>query len=211
MITPPAKAAPHSPPIHPWTADDAATATAKAEARSAAFARRVGSDPALGEHVARHVLHGVAFRPGAVIAGFWPIQDEIDIRPLLQALAERGHPIGLPVTGRRGEPLVFRAWRPGEPLLPGRFGTSHPDGPEITPDVLLMPLLAFDRHGNRLGYGGGFYDRTVARLPEALRIGCAFAVQELDSVPTGPYDQRLHAVATERGLRHFVPAGETGP
>jgi 5-formyltetrahydrofolate cyclo-ligase len=73
----------------------------------------------------------------------------------------------------------------------------------VTPDVLLIPLLAFDGEGNRLGYGGGFYDRTIARLPRALRIGCAFAAQELDSVPIGPYDQRLNAVVTEAGLRHF--------
>jgi 5-formyltetrahydrofolate cyclo-ligase len=156
------------------------------------------------------VLQGFAFPAAAVIAGFWPIADEIDIRPLLHGLAERGHPIALPVTGRRGEPLVFRAWQPGETLLPGRFGTSHPAGPEVTPDILLMPLLAFDSQGNRLGYGGGFYDRTVALLPRALRIGCAFSVQELDSVPTGPYDQKLHAIATEIGLRYFPPAGNTG-
>jgi 5-formyltetrahydrofolate cyclo-ligase len=147
---------------------------------------------------------------GAVVAGFWPLAGEIDIRPLLQALDARGHPIGLPVTGRRGEPLIFRLWHPGAPLLPGRFGTRHPDGPEIAPDLLLMPLLAFDAAGHRLGYGGGFYDRTVALLPRALRIGCAFARQELDSVPTGPYDQTLHAIATETGLRHFPPAGSAG-
>jgi 5-formyltetrahydrofolate cyclo-ligase len=105
---------------------------------------------------------------------------------------------------------VFRAWQPGERLLPGRFGTSHPAGEELRPEVLLIPLLAFDRHGNRLGYGGGFYDRTIGRLPGARRIGCAFATQELDSVPVGPYDQRLHAVLTETGLRHFPSAGAAG-
>ncbi len=197
MNTPPAMAAPHS-PSPPDDVD-----AAKAAARQAAAARRSGSDPALGARLTEHVLARIVFPPGAIVSGYWPMNDEIDIRPLLQALAERGHSIGLPVTGRRGEALVFRAWRPGEPLLPGRFGTSHPTGPEVTPDMLLMPLLAFDGQGNRLGYGGGFYDRTVARLPGALRIGCAYAVQELDSLPTGPYDQKLHVIATERGVRHF--------
>ena len=196
MNTPPAMAAPHFP-----SPDD--IDAAKAVARQAAALRRAGSDPALGTGLTEHVLARIAFPAGATVSGYWPMNDEIDIRPLLQALAERGHTIGLPVTGRRGEALVFRAWRPNEPLLTGRFGTSHPAGPEVTPDVLLMPLLAFDGQGNRLGYGGGFYDRTVARLPGALRIGCAYAVQELDSLPTGPYDQRLHAIATERGVRHF--------
>ncbi len=210
MKTPPAMAAPHS-PLSSTPAEDAAFVAAKAAARAAAMARRAGSDPALGARLARHVLDGIAFPPGSVIAGFWPIQDEIDIRPLLRTLHQRGHPIALPVTGRRGEPLVFRTWHPDEPLLPGRFGTRHPAGEALTPAALLMPLLAFDAEGRRLGYGGGFYDRTVTRLPGALRIGCAFAVQELDSVPAGPYDQRLHAVATEVGLRYFPTAGKPAP
>ena len=85
-------------------------------------------------------------------------------------------------------------------LQPGRFGTFHPDGLALTPDVVLVPLLAFDRSGARLGYGGGYYDRTLAALPGCLAIGCAFAAQEVDQVPVEPTDQRLHAVATEREL-----------
>jgi 5-formyltetrahydrofolate cyclo-ligase len=201
MQTPPAMAAPHFPSMSLDEALDAA----KAAARKAAAGRRIGQNPALGDRLAALLLRENIVPPEATVAGFWPIQDEIDIRPLLAALHARGHPIALPVTGRRGEALVFRRWRPGETLLPGRFGTSHPAGAAVTPDVLLIPLLAFDGQGNRLGYGGGFYDRTIADLPAAIRIGCAFAVQELDSVPVGLYDQRLHAVLTETGLRLFPP------
>jgi 5-formyltetrahydrofolate cyclo-ligase len=201
MQTPPAMAAPHFPSMSLDEALDAA----KAAARKAAAGRRIGQNLALGDRLAAHLLRENLVPPGAIVAGFWPIQDEIDIRPLLAALHARGHPLALPVTGRRGEALAFRAWAPGEPLLPGRFGTSHPAGAAVTPDVLLIPLLAFDGQGNRLGYGGGFYDRTIADLPAAIRIGCAFAVQELDSVPIGPYDQGLHAILTETGLRLFTP------
>jgi 5-formyltetrahydrofolate cyclo-ligase len=167
-------------------------------------ARRAGLDPtAAGAGLSRHFSAALTLPDGATVSGFWPMGDEIDIRRLLEALAAAGHPIGLPVTGRRGEPLVFRLWQPGATLLSGRFGTSHPDGPVVTPDILLMPLLAFDRHGNRLGYGGGFYDRTLAGLPGAMRIGCAFAAQEMALVPTGAFDQKLHAIVTEEGVRHF--------
>jgi 5-formyltetrahydrofolate cyclo-ligase len=207
MNTPPAMAAPHTPQP---PAEDEALIAAKATARRNMAALRAGLDPGLGADLARHVLAGFSPAPGSVISGFWPMGDEIDIRPLLTSLAERGHPIGLPVTGKRGEPLVFRLWRPGAAMLPGRFGTSHPEGPEVKPDILLMPLLGFDRHGNRLGYGGGFYDRSVAALPGAMRIGCAFAAQEMDLVPTGPFDQKLHAIATEQGLRHFSASAFAG-
>jgi 5-formyltetrahydrofolate cyclo-ligase len=182
----------------------------KAEARRAMLDRRAGLSPTLGLALSHHVLRDSRLPTGAVVAGFWPLDGEIDIRPLLHALHARGHAIVLPVTGKRGEALIFRPWAPGTPLLTGRFGTRHPDGEAVAPDVLLMPLLAFDAAGNRLGYGGGFYDRTIATLPEALRIGCAYAAQELDSVPIGPYDQRLHAIATEDGVRSF-PRTLTNP
>jgi 5-formyltetrahydrofolate cyclo-ligase len=126
---------------------------------------------------------------------------EIDIRPLLLALAGRGHPIVLPVTPKRGLPLVFRQWRPGEPLSRGPMGTRQPEsGETLRPDWLLVPLLAFDRAGRRLGYGGGYYDRTLATLPGAIALGCGYAAQELPEVPAGPEDWRLDAVATEAGV-----------
>lgn len=173
---------------------------AKKAARARAIARRAGCDPALGQLLAGQVLAHAAPPAGSVVSGFWPIGAEIDIRPLLLALAGRGHPVVLPVTTPRGQPLIFRRWRLGEPLHRGRFGTVHPDGPAMVPDLLLVPLLAFDRAGRRLGYGGGYYDRTIATLPHARTLGVAYAAQELDEVPAADYDARLQAVATERGI-----------
>jgi 5-formyltetrahydrofolate cyclo-ligase len=157
-------------------------------------------DPACGKALADHVLRRTAPPAGTVVSGFWPIGQEIDIRPLLLALHERGHPIVLPETPKRGNPLVFRLWRPGAVMIPERFGTFRPDGPVLAPDFLLVPLLAFDRRGYRVGYGAGYYDRTLAALPGRFRLGIAYAGQELDAVPAGAYDQRLDAVATERGI-----------
>jgi len=176
----------------------------KAAARTQALAARAGCDPAVGAALAAHVLRDAPPPPGAVVAGFWPLDGEIDIRPLLHALAERGHAVVLPVTPRRGGPLTFRRWRPGDGMASGRFGTAIPVGEPMTPDFLLVPLLAFDRRGRRLGYGAGFYDRTLAGLPGARTLGCAFAAQEVDCVPAGPLDIPLGAVATENGV---IPCG----
>ncbi|WP_270938491.1 5-formyltetrahydrofolate cyclo-ligase [Falsiroseomonas oryzae] len=179
----------------------------KAEARQVALARRAAQDPVLGHALATIVLREMPPPPGAVVSGFWPMGPEIDIRPLLLALHARGHAIALPVTPKRGNPLAFRRWTPGDVLARGPMGTSQP-GPEaepLTPDWLLVPLLAFDRAGRRLGYGGGYYDRTLSALPGATTIGCAYACQELDEVPAGPDDARLDAIATEAGL--IIPEG----
>ncbi len=187
-------AAPHVLPTSPALDD------AKRAARARAIERRTGHDPALGTLLGEHLLRSLPPPAGAVVAGYWPLAGEIDIRPLLLALAARGHRVALPVTPRRGLPLAFRQWRPDEALAPGRFGTMTPAGPEIVPEVLLVPLLAFDRRGHRLGYGAGYYDRTLASLPAACAIGCAFAAQEVAEVPAGPYDVTLGAIATETGV-----------
>jgi len=176
-------------------------AASKRAAREAAAARRIGLDAwAAGIALTDHVLRDCPLPDRAVVSGFWPLGPEIDIRPLLLALHGRGHPIALPVTPRRGDPLTFRGWQPGDVLIPERFGTMRPTGDILVPDVLLIPLLAFDAAGGRLGYGGGFYDRTLADLPGRFKIGCAFAAQQVDAVPVGPYDIRLDAVATEQGI-----------
>ena len=171
---------------------------AKRAARVAALLARAGANPALGKALAGHVLAKLNIPSGAVVAGFWPMGEEIDIRPLLCELHRRGHQIALPETPPRGQPLVFRAWHPGMAMVAERFGTQRPTGAVVTPDIVFVPLLAFDRAGRRLGYGGGFYDRTLPGLPHARAIGCGYACQELDEVPAGAYDARLSAIATER-------------
>jgi 5-formyltetrahydrofolate cyclo-ligase len=161
---------------------------------------RATCDPAWGAALGVHLLAEMPPPEGAVVAGFWPMPGEIDIRPLLHALIARGNPVVLPVTPKRGNPLSFRLWCPDDVMIVERFGTLRPVGEERVPDMLLVPLLAFDRRGYRLGYGGGFYDRTLAELAGRLAIGCGFAAQELDEVPAGPYDVPLAAIATERGV-----------
>lgn len=188
--------------------DPGELAAAKARLRHEMLAQRAGiATPEAAEAVARVVLDGMPPPPGAVVSGYWPMGDELDPRPLLAALASRGHAVALPVTTRRGQPLRFRQWRPGEPLLPVRFGLSEPspEAPELRPDWLLVPLLAFDRRGQRLGYGAGYYDRTLEVLPGAVALGFAYAGQEVPRVPTGPGDRPLRAVATERGVIHCEP------
>jgi 5-formyltetrahydrofolate cyclo-ligase len=178
-------------------------AAEKRAARERALVARQGCDPALGAELAYHVLAELPPPAGVAVSGFWPMDGEIDIRPLLVALHKRGHAVLLPHTPRPGNPLIFRHWHPGAMMIRERFGTYRTGGAVAVPDVLYVPLLAFDRHGHRLGYGGGFYDRTLALLPGAVAVGCAFAAQQLDAVPVSQHDARLHAVATERGVIRF--------
>lgn len=141
----------------------------------------------------------------SVISGYWPIRDEIDPRPAMRALAERGFRLALPVSLASGEPLAFRAWKPGDTLAPDlmRIDAPLPEAPAVTPALVLVPMLAFDRACRRLGYGAGFYDRTLAALRRTgatLAVGLAFSAQEVASVPTGPDDAPLDAVVTESGV-----------
>jgi 5-formyltetrahydrofolate cyclo-ligase len=174
-------------------------AAEKAAARALALLKRGACDPALGAQLAAHMLRDCPPPAGAVVAGFWPLAGEIDIRPLLVALHESGHVLCLPETPPLGDPLIFRSWRPGDPLVRGLFKTQHPVGEVVIPDFILVPLLAFDRQGNRLGYGGGYYDRTLAELPKAFRLGCAFAAQEIDMVPVENTDEKMNGIVTEKG------------
>lgn len=177
----------------------------KAALRAAAKQRRTqaaAARPEAGTALADQVLASVPPPAGAAVSCYWPMGSEIDTRPLMAALHERGHAVGLPVMEGQGLPLLFRAWSPGTTLEPGGFGTQIPgsEADEVIPDYLLVPLLAFDRAGFRLGYGGGFYDRTLQKLRDSgprLAIGVAYADQELPSVPREATDERLDWIVTE--------------
>lgn len=141
---------------------------------------------------------------GKTVSGFIPHLSEIDTRPLLGLLGARGCQTCVPVVIENNTPLEFRAWAPGEPTVPGRWGIPvPPDGsPVVDPDVLLVPMLAYDTSGYRLGYGGGFYDRTLEKL-RALKpvtaIGVAYSAQQVDTVIRGDHDQPLDWILTEKG------------
>ncbi len=171
-------------------------------ARVKRLAAATGSEA--GERLREHFLANITLPPKAVVAGYWPMPEEIDVRPLMTYLHLSGHLLVLPVVMARDEPLIFRRWRPSQPLDPGIYGIPVPgaEAPEATPGVLLVPLLAFDDEGRRLGYGAGYYDRTLAALGaggEILAIGAAYAVQRMDSIPEEASDQRLDWVVTEEG------------
>ena len=194
-----------SPEITAWKQRER-RAAAERRATACAALQDAGNDVALRFHDAVHLPRGAA------VSGYWPLPGELDIRPLLHQIHDQGHPIGLPVVTGKGQPLAFRRWAPGTPLVQGSFKVmTPPEGaPELEPDVLLVPLLAFDRAGFRLGYGGGFYDRTLEkRRREAhsgrpvLAIGVAFAAQETESLPRGPFDQHLDWIVTEAWARTF--------
>jgi 5-formyltetrahydrofolate cyclo-ligase len=175
-------------------------------ARTAALARRdavaTAASAGAGEALSsRGLPPGVGPRP-RVISGFHPYLSEISTLPFLSRLADAGWVTVLPVVVAKNTPLAFRQWRPGEPLVKGRWDIDIP--PETAaahePDVLLVPMLAFDRRGYRLGYGGGFYDRTLQKLRQAkpvVAIGVAYAGQEVADVVHDDLDQRLDWIMTE--------------
>lgn len=157
-----------------------------------------------------HGSAAVAIEPGTIVSGFSPIRSEPDIRPLMADLKRRGARLCLPVIVDK-QTIIFRELVPGADLVPMGFGTfgPGPDAEELDPDLMLVPLSAFDAQGQRIGYGGGYYDRAIDRLnkkglfPEL--IGIAFDCQEVASVPVEQHDVRLHAILTESGLRRFNP------
>ncbi len=183
-------AAPHSDPPD--------LVAAKRAARDAARLVRGVGDALADVAVCGRLLSLVPL--DTVVSGVWPLPGELDLRPLLAALHGRGQVVLLPETTPRGQPLVFRRWHPGATMLPGRFGTCHPDGEALAPGLLLVPLLAFDDRLMRLGYGGGYYDRTLAGLAGCRAVGFAYARQQVGAVPTGTFDVPLDAIVTEAGV-----------
>jgi 5-formyltetrahydrofolate cyclo-ligase len=183
----------------------------KQQLRRIAKEGRGGWADAAGEGAARRLKENFlraaeAFspRPAAsdAIAGYWPMADEIDVRGLITRLFEDGHAVALPVVVGNAKPLIFRRWHPGLVLAAGDFGTHHPgpDEAQVTPAILLVPLLAFDAQGHRLGWGGGFYDRTLARLRAqgpVTAVGVAYQSQLVDSVPHSANDEPLDWMITD--------------
>jgi 5-formyltetrahydrofolate cyclo-ligase len=178
----------------------------KTELRAAAQARR----DALPADTRKQAADAIASRtfplamvPGAIVSGFMPLKSEINPLPLMQKLHEAGARLALPAIAGRGKPLIMRAWVWGEDLDRGQWGIREPkpDAAEVEPDILLVPLLAFDRTGHRLGYGAGYYDMTIGRLrtiKPVTAIGVAFAAQEVAKIPATERDARLDLVLTER-------------
>ena len=182
----------------------------KAEARKKAAASRMAACqacPDAAEKLAAFAEHLITEFHPRNIAGYWPIKSELDVFPLLSALAIRPEvTLCLPITGTPGTALSFHHWQLGEELDIGPYNTRQPfaNRPELVPDLMLVPMLAYDGKLNRLGYGGGFYDRTLASLADTgntvSAIGVAYDDQKVDSVPTGLFDQRLDGVLTPSGL-----------
>jgi 5-formyltetrahydrofolate cyclo-ligase len=183
----------------------------KAELRASALAAR----DAMSETKRNKAAQALAKRglplpiaPGSIVSGYSPIRNEIDPVPLMQKLASQGVRLALPTVTARGKSLIFRAWSPGDRLTLGMLGIPEPSpaAAEIVPDIMLVPLAAFDRIGHRIGYGAGHYDHTFAHLRKVKAvtgIGLAFAAQEIKAVPALPHDVRLDFVLTESGTFDF--------
>jgi 5-formyltetrahydrofolate cyclo-ligase len=180
----------------------------KAELRKSALARRDAMAPderqAAAETIASRGFP-LPVTPGTIVSGFSPLKSEINPLPLLRKLAGAGVRLALPVVAGRGQPLIMRSYAFGQPLNSGVWGIREPkdDAPEVEPDIVIVPLAAFDRRGNRIGYGAGYYDMTINRLrgrKTVTAVGIAYAAQEVPEVPVTERDARLDLVLTERDV-----------
>ena len=140
---------------------------------------------------------------GKTVAAYWPMKDEIDVRPVLDGLSAHAATSALPVMAGNDQPMSFRRWAPGDRLVSAAFGVSEPDPgqPEVDPDIVIVPLLGFDAAGNRIGYGGGYYDRTLAALRERRdlqAVGVAYDQQQCEKIPTDAGDMALDVLITDQ-------------
>jgi len=180
--------------------------TEKEQLRREAMARRDALPPDARQAAAEAIAarqFPLAIMPGMIVSGFMSLKNEINPLPLMRKLAGQGARLALPVVAGRGKPLIMREWVFGEPLVAGVWGIREPkpEAAVVDPDILLVPLLAFDRAGHRIGYGAGYYDLTLTQLRArnpVIAVGLAFAAQEVAAVPATPRDARLGLVLTER-------------
>jgi len=187
------------------------SATSKADLRSAALAAReaLSGDQraAAAQAIATRGLP-VRIAPGTIVSGYSPIRSEVDPAPLMRSLPAQGAQLALPAVLARGKSLAFRAWSPNDRLVLGSLGILEPSpaAAEVVPDIMLVPLAAFDRLGHRIGYGAGHYDYTLAhlrKLKPIVAVGVAFAAQEIEAVPALAHDVALDYVLTEKQLFDF--------
>ena len=179
----------------------------KQELRDSMRAKRAAisvQDSALAaEALARVFLSSVTLKPGSMVAGYWPVRGEMDVMPLLKGLIGLGHHAALPCVGEKDTALTFHAWDPTTPMREGAFGIPCPDSAAVTPDIVLVPMLGFDGEGHRLGYGAGFYDRTLAAMTGAMAVGIAYEAQKLERLPAESYDVAMHMIITEKQAYTF--------
>jgi 5-formyltetrahydrofolate cyclo-ligase len=207
-----------NPASQPQLSDSAELVRRKAALRTRLLAHRrtIAAEAAAGatEAVAAWLVQELAGTP-VTIAGYWPLESELDPRPAMRRLAAAGHALALPHMQGPSAPLAFHAFAWDDPLLQGGFAVMQPepDRPQVTPEVVLVPLLAFDARGHRLGYGKGYYDRTLRAWRAAggarRALGLAFALQEVAEVPAAAFDEPLDAIVTEHGIRR--PAALAAP
>jgi 5-formyltetrahydrofolate cyclo-ligase len=196
---------------HAVNATDSTFADQKARLREQTLALR-DALPAPMRTAAAETISARSFplriERGMVVSGFSPMKTEINPIPLMRKLADAGVQLALPAIAGRGKPLIIRAWNFGDPFKAGQWGIREPvaEAPEIAPDILIVPLAAFDRFGHRIGYGAGYYDMTINALrakKPVTAIGIAFATQEIPHVPATERDARLDLVLTEREIFDF--------
>jgi len=187
----------------------AAKKRARNDARDVRAKAKETTGPLAGDLLQAQFLDNVPMPPNGVVAGYWPMNDEMNPVPLLKRLIKDGVQCALPVVVAKAKALEFRDWQPDVGLEDGPFGTSHPPASAdvAPPGIVMLPLLAFDASGYRLGYGGGYYDRTLADMKASgstvLAVGIAYQSQQVDAVPHGELDQRLDWVVTENGTHQF--------